>query len=143
MSSKYDDIINLPHPTSPRHPRMPIGDRAAQFAPFAALTGYDDVIDETARLTDRMTELSEEMKEILDAKQSFLVDVISTHPTILVTYFVPDAKKQGGMYKTVTGALKMIDEYEKQLVLLDGTRIDHDKIYDIECELFRDMFLEI
>ena len=143
MSGKYNDIINLPHPTSARHPRMPIGDRAAQFAPFAALTGYDDVIDETARLTDRMTELSEEMKEILDAKQHFLVDVIDTHPKISVVYFVPDAKKQGGMYKTVTGELKMIDEYERQLVLSDGTRIDNNKIYDIECELFRNLFSEI
>jgi len=142
MSGKYDDIIHLPHPTSARHPRMPIGDRAAQFAPFAALTGYDDVIDETARLTDKMTELSEEMKEILDAKQHFLIDVIDTHPYISITYFIPDAKKQGGMYKTVSGELKMIDEYEKQLVLLDGTRIDHDKIFDIECELFGDLFSE-
>lgn len=143
MSNKYDDIINLPHPTSPRHPRMPIVDRAAQFAPFAALTGYDDVIDETARLTDRMTELSEEMKEILDAKQHFLADVIDTHPKISVVYFVPDAKKQGGMYKTVTGELKMIDEYERQIVFADGTRIDHDKIYDIECEIFGNLFSEI
>ena len=142
MNGKYDDIIDLPHPTSARHPRMPVGDRAAQFAPFAALTGYDDVIDETARLTDKMTVLSEEMKEILDAKQHFLIDVIDTHPYISVTYFIPDAKKQGGMYKTVSGELKMIDEYEKQLVLLDGTRIDHDKIFDIECELFGDLFSE-
>ncbi|MBO5315085.1 MAG: hypothetical protein J6K17_01645, partial [Oscillospiraceae bacterium] len=89
MSEKnYDDIINLPCPTSPRHPRMPRADRAAQFAPFAALTGYDSAIDETARLTDEKIDISEDMREKLDRKQSFLAEIIDEQPEITVTYFV-------------------------------------------------------
>ena len=104
MSEKnYDDIINLPCPTSPRHPRMPRADRAAQFAPFAALTGYDSAIDETARLTDEKIDISEDMREKLDRKQSFLTEIIDEQPEITVTYFVPDNRKAGGEYKTVTG----------------------------------------
>ena len=132
MSNKYDDIINLPNPTSVRHPRMARSDRAAQFAPFAALTGYDDAITETGRLTDEMIELSEEMKEVLDQKQMFLADIIDQEPEIAVTFFVPDKRKKGGMYKTVVGNLMQIDEYERQIQLTDGTKISISDIYDID-----------
>lgn len=137
---KYADIINLPHHTSQNRPRMSNADRAAQFAPFAALTGYDGVIDETGRLTDSMVELTEEMKAVLDQKHQLLVELVDQEPEIAVTFFVPDAKKTGGIYKTVVGRLKMIDEYERALVLTDGTKLPHDRIYAIECELFGDMF---
>ena len=140
---KYADIIHLPHPTSSRHPRMPIADRAAQFAPFSALTGYDGVIDETGRLTDERIELTEEMKAVLDQKHQLLVELADRHPEIAVTFFVPDSKKTGGMYKTVVGRLKMIDEHERVLVLTDGTKLLHDRIYTIECELFGDIFSDI
>lgn len=141
MSEKsYDDIINLPCPTSPRHPRMPRADRAAQFAPFAALTGYDSAIDETARLTDEKIDISEDMREKLDRKQAFLADIIDEQPEISVTYFVPDKRKAGGEYKTVTGRLKRIDEYEQILIFTDGNKIEIAEIYAIESDLFRGMF---
>lgn len=135
-AEKYREIIDLPHPTSLTHPRMSILDRAAQFAPFSALTGYDDAIDETARLTDKMVELSDEMKVVLDRKQAFLSKIMSQTPEISVTYFLDDAKKEGGVYKTMKGCLKRIDDYEKQLIFLDGTKISLDRIYDIESDLF-------
>ncbi len=139
---KYADIIDLPHHTSVNRPRMSGIDRAAQFAPFAALTGYDGVIDETGRLTDHMVEISEEMKALLDQKHRLLLDVVDQHPEISVTYFVLDARKAGGMYKTVVGRLKSIDEYERIMLLINGTRISLDRIYGIECELFGDMFVD-
>lgn len=138
----YSDIINLPHHVSKTHPQMPMQDRAAQFSPFAALTGYDDAIDETARLTGRKIELGEEAKEILDRKLQYLRDVISEKPEISVTYFVPDEKKDGGEYVTVSGNLKRIDEYERVLLLTDGKKIGMDEIIDIECELFTRDFYE-
>ena len=136
-TEKYREILDLPHPTSPTHPRMPISDRAAQFAPFSALTGYDDAIDETARLTDKKIELSDEMKTILDRKQAFLCNVLDQRPEVSVTYFQNDPKKEGGVYKTVTGILKRIDEYEKQLILENGTKISLDRIYNIESKLLQ------
>jgi hypothetical protein len=135
MNGKYDDIINLERPLSLKHPRMPISDRAAQFAPFAALTGYDDAIDETGRYTDNMAELSEDAKELLDRKQIFLSHIIDEKPEITVTYFVPDAKKSGGEYKTICGKLKAIDEYKRELVLFGGTRIPTFMIRSIDGEV--------
>ncbi len=131
MKNPYEDIINLPHHVSKTHPQMPMQDRAAQFSPFAALTGYDDAIDETARLTGKKIELSEEAKEILDRKLQYLGSIISDQPEISVTYFVPDEKKDGGEYVTVKGNLKRIDEYERAIILTDGERIGMDEIIDI------------
>lgn len=108
----YDDIINLPHHTSTTRPRMPRENRAAMFSPFAALTGYEAAIKETARLTDERIELSENMIEDLDAKLAILAEKVEEHPKIAVTYFRSDAKKAGGAYVTTAGALKKIDEYE-------------------------------
>ena len=136
----YDDMINMPCPTSPRHPRMPRADRAAQFAPFAALTGYDAAIDETGRLTDTKIDISEDMREKLDLKQNFLADIIDEQPEISVTYFVPDKKKSGGAYVTVNGRLKQIDEYEQLIILTDGKKIPIQEVYSIESDLFRGMF---
>ena len=131
MSGKYDDIINLPHHTSPRHPRMSMRDRAAQFAPFSALTGYEDVVDETARLTDGKIILTEDAKALLDFKQRLLLERIDTRPEITVTYFVKDGKKSGGSYQTVRGRLLRIDSVEKTLVLEGGRRIDAQDVIAI------------
>lgn len=123
--SEYDDIIDLPRPKS-KHEPMPMSDRAAQFSPFAALTGYGDAIDETARLTDHRIELSEEERAELDYKQQYLATLDS--PTVTVTYFVPDSRKSGGAYVTHTGTLKRIDEVERMMVFADGTRVEMDEV---------------
>ena len=140
MKDQYDDIINLPHHVSKTRPQMSMVDRAAQFSPFAALTGYDAAIKETGRLTDEKVNLSEEEKEALDRKQQFLMERLGGHPALTVTYFVPDAKKSGGAYVTKSGNLKKIDEFERWMMLMDGTKIPLDDVADIESELFRDMF---
>ncbi len=127
--SEYDDIIDLPRPKY-RHEPMPMSDRAAQFSPFATLTGYGDAIDETARLTDVRIELSEEERAELDYKQQYLSTLDA--PTVSVTYFVPDERKSGGAYVTHTGALKRIDEVERAMVFADGTRVDMDEVVGIE-----------
>ncbi len=132
MSGKYDDIIHLPHHTSPRHPRMSMRDRAAQFAPFSALTGYGDTIDETARLTDGKIVLTEDAKALLDMKQRLLAERIHTHPQVSVTHFVPDPRKSGGSYRTFTGRLKQIDGVNKVLVFADGQRVKIDDVLSIE-----------
>ena len=129
--SKYDDIIDLPRPKSAHEP-MPMGDRAAQFSPFAALTGYEDAIDETARLTDARVELGESAVEELERKLIDLAARISERPEISVTYFVPDARKEGGAYVTRTGTLKRIDELGRELVFADGARIAVGDIISVE-----------
>lgn len=120
---RYDDIIDLPHPVSRKHPQMPLLDRAAQFAPFAALTGHEAAIQETARLTEEETELDENRKELLDFRLQDLQNHLSESPTVTVTYFKPDEKKSGGAYETVTGVVKKVDEYAGELVFTDGRRI--------------------
>lgn len=120
---RYDDIIELPHPVSRKHPRMPLLDRAAQFAPFAALTGHEESIRETARLTEEEIELDEDSKELLDLRLQELQEHLSTQPEVTVTYFCPDEKKAGGAYETVTGRVKKVDEYAGELVFADGRRI--------------------
>ena len=115
-------------------------DRAAQFSPFAALTGYDAAIKETGRLTDEKVNLSEEEKEALDRKQQILMEWLGDHPALTITFFVPDEKKSGGAYMTKSGNLKKIDEFERVMLLTDGTKIPLDDVVEIESELFRDMF---
>lgn len=134
MSGKYDDIIDLSHPTSKKHPRMPIRDRAAQFAPFAALVGYDDAVEETARVTDEMVEQSDEMKAVIDEKLRYLSERIGEMPTILVTYFLPDSKKSGGEYKIFEGRLKHLDDYDSVMIFEGGKKIQYDKIYSVELK---------
>ncbi len=135
----YDDIIHLPHHVSKTRPQMSMEDRAAQFSPFAALTGYDAAILETGRLTEEKSELGEETQAILDRKQRYLAEIIDTKPEITVTYFVPDEKKSGGAYSTVTGFLKRIDECGRVLVLTDGRKIQLDAIFDIESDEFENV----
>lgn len=113
----YDDIINLPHHVSERHPHMPVSDRAAQFAPFAALTGYGDVIKETARLTETRPELSEDEKARMDQTLRAVLNAQGENAGIMVTYFVPDARKSGGAYRRAAGKLRRVDEAEDTLIL--------------------------
>ena len=136
MSGPYDDIIHLSHPTSKNRPRMSIHDRAAQFSPFAALSGHAAAIAETARLTDRKLELDEDTKAELDRRQAILLEHISERPEITVTWFRPDEKKAGGAYVTTTGLLKKIDEIERVLVLTDGARIPLEDVAGLESDSF-------
>lgn len=129
---KYKDMIDLPHPVSRIHPQMPVGDRAAQFAPFAALTGHHEAVKETARITDERIELDEYCKAALDGKLKKIREGLGTERNVMVIYFVPDIYKAGGSYVTVTGCVKKIDEYERILILSDGTRIPIDEMTAIE-----------
>ena len=140
MTGPYDDIINLPHPTSAKHPRMPLYDRAAQFSPFAALTGHGDAIQETARLTETKIELDEDTKAVLDLKQQILADKIDEWPEVSVVWFRPDEKKDGGQYITTTGHLKKIDNIERALRLADGTSIPLDDVLELRSDCFRGIF---
>lgn len=133
---RYDDIINLPHPTSNRHPRMPLYDRAAQFSPFAALTGHDAAIKETARLTDEKLELDEDVKARLNEKLQIIKENIGTDVTVFITYFVPDEKKSGGTYASCTGSVKRMDAYEHRIIMNDNTVIPIEQIYEVESDLF-------
>ena len=136
-NNQYNDIIDLPHHVSATRPRMSMIDRAAQFSPFAALTGYDAAIKETGRLTDERIELSEESHATLDRKQQLLMDNLADRPVVSVTYFVPDERKSGGAYVTVTGRVKKVDEFERLLILTDGTKIQLDEIQDLSGDFFR------
>lgn len=129
---RYDDIIGLPHPVSQKHPQMPLRDRAAQFSPFAALTGYEDAVDETARLTDQRIELAEDARAALNAQLAELAKKSAAHPLISLTCFVPDAAKEGGAYLTELCTVKRLDEAESALLLSDGRRIPLQDILQIE-----------
>ena len=134
---KYEAIMNMDHPSSLRHPRMSMSDRAAQFSPFAALTGHDEAIKETARVTDRKIELSEDEKAVLDRKMKIVEEHIGTSTMFRFIYFVPDATKDGGAYVPYDGSVKKIDLYHGVLVLSDHTVIEIEQIVDIESECFR------
>ncbi len=131
MLGDYDDIINLPPHVSRHHAPMSRRNRAAQFAPFAALTGYDDCLKEEARITAAQKELSDEAAAILDAKLAYLTAVITTEPALTVSYFVPDAKKAGGMYLTASGRLRRIDEAGGMLIFTDKRQIPLKNVVDI------------
>lgn len=136
MTREYDDIINLPHHVSGTRPQMAVIDRAAQFSPFAALTGYDATIRETARLTDERIELDEYMKYVLNDRLQIIADQIKEGPEIAITYFQPDVKKVGGAYVTAKGTVKKIDIYERLVLMTDGIEIYIDEIISIEGKVF-------
>ena len=115
MNEKYKDMLHLPHPVSATHPRMSLQDRAAQFSPFAALTGYDDALKETARLTDRFIELDEDRKQEIDRQIGYLQQHRGEAVAVKITYFVPDARKDGGAYRTLEGCVYKIDETTRSL----------------------------
>ncbi len=136
MMGNYDDIINLPHHESTKHPKMPALDRAAQFMPFSALVGHDAAVMETQRLTDDRTELDESRKEELDARLQFIREHLLQEPQACITYFVPDAKKGGGAYLTVTGAVRKMEETRHEVIMENGTVIPMEDIREIESPLF-------
>lgn len=131
-NQRYDDIINLPHHVSSKRPQMPILERAAQFLPFSALTGYEDAVKETARLTDTRIELEESEKDLLNTKLHILLDSLATEPKVKITYFLPDGRKSGGKYVSKMGTLKKMDLYNRQIKLEDETVIPFDDIFAIE-----------
>lgn len=135
MNGPYDDILYMPHHVSATRKRMSMLDRAAQFSPFAALTGYDAAIRETGRLTDNAIDLDVDGKAILNEKLQRLSNLQETQPEITVTYFVPDERKSGGAYASVTGKVKKIDPYKQVLLMADGTEVCFERILEIDGEL--------
>ena len=133
MSGKYDDIIDLPHPTSQNHPRMSLYDRAAQFSPFAALTGHSAAIAETGRLTDRRVELDEYEMARVDAELQRLQELLPGGPT--ASYFVPDERKNGGSYQTVTGEVKRIDAVTGVIQMTDRREIPIEDVFSIKIKI--------
>lgn len=136
MTGPYDDIINLPHHVSATHPRMSLANRTAQFTPFKALTGYDDAIEETARITDGRVELGQNAIDDLDRKMRMLSDMAADHPVVMVTYFQLDGKKEGGAYVMATGGVKRVDGYERTIVFMSGKEIAIGDILEIKGALF-------
>ena len=132
----YEDIINLPHHISPTRQQMPMSDRAAQFSPFAALTGYDAAIKETVRLTDERIELDEEALTALDMKYQLLIDAFDDAPEVTITYFQPDERKAGGKYITATSAVKKVDDFERRITMQNGTKIPMDDVLSIDGKMF-------
>ena len=136
MSSAYDDILNLPHHTSAVQPAMPMQNRAAQFAPFAALVGYDALIRETARLTDQKVELDESVKAELNEKLRLLLELLPQQPEVTITYFQPDGRKAGGAYRTANGIVRKFLLNENLLVMMDGSKIPVDAIAALNSSFF-------
>ncbi len=133
-STNYDDIIHLQRPLSKKHPPMPMAKRAAQFLPFAALTGFEGEIAEAARLTEEARSLGEDALVALDEQLSLLRQRMREQPAVSVVRFVPDERKAGGRYETVTGRLRRLDEANRVLILTDGSRIDLDTIAELTVE---------
>ena len=136
MKDLYEDIINRPHHVSKARPQMSELERAAQFAPFAALTGYDSAIKETGRLTDERIELDEEALTALDMRYQLLMDAFDDAPEVTITYFQADERKAGGKYITATGAVKKVDDFERRITMQDGAKIPMDDVLIIDGEIF-------
>lgn len=136
MKGRYDDIINLPHHVSATRPQMSMMDRAAQFSPFAALNGYDAAIKETGRLTDEKIEMDEDAMNILNMKFQILVDSLDDEPEVTITYFKPDERKAGGAYVEVTGTVKKVDDFERLIVMQNGTKVPMDDVLNVEGDIF-------
>lgn len=134
--NKYSDIINLPYRKSTERQRMTNVERAAQFSSFAALTGYEDAVEETARLTDRRYNLSDTAIETLDRKLRIINENINKSPVVLITHFIPDDRKEGGEYHTTKGAVKKIDDCLREVVMSSGEQIPIDDIAEIDGEIF-------
>ena len=138
MTNKYDEIINLPHHISKKHPQLGVDSYAAQFSPFAALTGYEEIVSETSRATEEKTELDNDAKLRLSEKLSVVLENSDKAPVVTITYFVPDKKKTGGKYTVIEGTVKKYDAYEKTILLSDGTKIQLDDLYDISGDILPD-----
>lgn len=131
---KYDDIIYLEHPTSRRHPRMSVMDRAAQFAPFAALTGYDDMVVERARITGSRIELDDMQKQALDKAVSDIMEHLNERPPVRITFFKADTMKKGGSYEETEGFVQNIELPNRLIIFRDGRKIRMDDILEIHTE---------
>ncbi len=138
----YEDIVDLPHHVSRKHPQPTMADRAARFAPFAAITGYEEMVLEEARITDDRIELDENSKAALNEKLNMILEFIDEQPEVSITYFEPDMRKAGGAYITVIGTVKRIDEYEHLVIMTDGKKINIDEIYNLQSELFYSLGVE-
>ena len=134
----YEDIVNMPHHVSKKYPQPTM----ARFAPFAAITGYEEMVLEEARVTDDRIEMDESSKAALNEKLNMILEFIDEQPEVKITYFEPDKKKAGGAYVTVTGTVKRIDEYEHLVIMTDGKKINIDDIYNLQSELFYSLGLE-
>ena len=131
--NKYDDIINLPRHISKNHKPMPISNRAAIFAPFSALTGYNETIIEASRITDRKIEISDEEKEKINDKLQYIKNIITQKPLVSIKYFIHDSKKSGGKYIQINCNIKKIDTIKKIIILTDNTKINIEDIIYIDC----------
>ena len=140
--NNYEDIINLPHHVSNKRPQMSIEQRASQFAPFSALTGYEDAIKETARLTNRKIEVDDGLKEVLNNKLNILEDNIKNKPEVSITYFIPDKKKSGGEYNTIIGIIRRIDVVNNLIIMEDKSKIDMKDVLNITSEIFKNYLEE-
>lgn len=136
MNKNYDDIINLPHFESKKHPRMSLEARSAQFAPFAALTGYEDAVKETARLTDKKIEIDDALKQILNNKLQYVLENNDINPEVTFTYFISDKRKSGGKYIEKEGNIKKIDNINGHVILKDKSKIKIDDIINITSDIF-------
>ena len=134
MRGKYDDIINLPHHTSTKHPRMTRTARAAQFAPFAALTGLDDEMEETARLTDKKITLDEEQKQVINRELLFIKNNPQRDIPVIITFFKSDGRKDGGAYIEKEVKIKKIDEINRKLILSDYSEIKIDDLFSVRIK---------
>ena len=142
-SSAYDDLLNLPHHTSAVQPAMSMQNRAAQFAPFAALIGYDAIIQETTRLTDQKAELDESVKAELNEKLRLLLELLPKQPEVTITYFLPDSRKAGGTYRTTSGIVRKFLLSENFLVMMDGLQIPIDAIATLDGDCFSSLEKEM
>ena len=133
--NRYDDIINLPHHVSPTHQRMSMHDRASQFAPFAALVGYDDAVAETARLTETRPELDKQEQRAINERLAYIADHINEHPEVRIKYFLPDKRKNGGAIVEVSGAVKKISATDETIVMADGSFVSIKDVIDISSKV--------
>ena len=138
----YEDIVNLPPHISKKHPQPSMMDRAARFAPFAAITGYEEMVLEEARVTEERIDLDEGTLSLLNEKLNMIQEFLDDEPEVTITYFEPDKKKSGGAYVNITGIVKRIDEYEHLVIMTDGKKIRIEDIYAIGSDLFYSLGLE-
>ena len=138
----YEDIVNLPPHISKKHPQPSMMDRAARFAPFAAITGYEEMVLEEARVTEERVDLDEGALSLLNEKLNMIQEFLDEEPEVTITYFEPDKKKSSGAYVSITGTVKRIDEYEHLVILIDGKKIRIEEIYALESDLFYSLGLD-
>ena len=138
----YEDMVNLPPHISKKHPQPTMMDRAARFAPFAAITGYEEMVLEEARVTEERMDLDEGTLSMLNEKLNMIQEFLDEEPEVTITYFEPDKKKSGGAYVSITGIVKRIDEYEHFVIMTDGKKICIGDIFGLESDLFYSLGLE-